>query len=219
MNLNTAGHCFWRVPLVNKSHNSPKTVAADLFDQPFEVIHATMGNDPNQWLLHADALLVAAEIVYTKIGKPPASTHGIEAAWGWFSVHDVARMLRGMALECLLKAAWLHCGERLFDKNRFVGIQGKQGHDLYGIYTEVCKKRPIALNMQEKKLLARFAFAIVMARYPVAKSSNGCHPSAPVAKTKMSWCAWSHDADTKVWRSLLRKILAAIPEAEVQERT
>lgn len=110
----------------------------------------------------------------------------------------------------MLKAAWLRSGGRLVHQKRFVGIPGTQGHDLYGMYVEMCKKRPIALNLQEKKLLARFSYAIVMARYPVAKSCGGGYPSAPTSKNKMRWNESSHHADIKIWHSLLGKMLAAV---------
>lgn len=200
---------------MRQAHDSLNSLPPDLFSQPDEVIYAAVGNDAGQWVLHARALLVAGEILYSSIGEPPPKTAGEEAVWDWFSVHDIGRMLRGMALECLLKAAWLRSGGRLVAQKRFVGIPGTQSHDLYRMYVEVCKKRPIALNLQEKKLLARFSFAITMARYPVAKSCGGGYPSAPTSKEKMRWKAWSHHADTKVWCSLLDKISAAVLGADV----
>jgi hypothetical protein len=200
---------------LRQAHDSLNTLTSDLFSQPLEAIYAAAGNDAEQWVLHAYALLRAGDMLYSTIGEPPPGTAGPEAVWDWFGVHNIGRMLRGMALECLLKAAWLRSGGRLVERKRFVGIPGTQGHDLYRMYVEVCKKRPIALNLQEKRLLARFSYAIVMARYPVAKSFGGGYPSAPTSRNKMKWNAWSHHADTKVWCSLRDKILAAVLGADV----
>jgi hypothetical protein len=111
--------------------------------------------------------------------KPPTANPDIEEVWDWFSVHDIGRMLRGMALECLIKATWLAAGELLVENERFVGILGTKSHDLYGMYVIVCKKHKTLLNEEEKKLLARFSYAIISARYPISKSPRGNYPSAP----------------------------------------
>jgi hypothetical protein len=67
-----------------------------------------------------------------------------QAVWDWFSVQNVGRMLRGMGLECLLKAAWLRAGQVLFE-------------DLYSMYNEVNRCRRIVLDTEEKELLARLS--------------------------------------------------------------
>jgi hypothetical protein len=183
-----------------------KNMPSDLFDQPPEKVHEGLGNDIEQWLLRADALHRAGEILYCNIGEPPTANPDIEEAWDWFSVHDIGRMLRGMALECLIKATWLAAGELLVENERFVGILGTKSHDLYGMYVVVCKKHKTLLNEEEKKLLARFSYAIISARYPISKSPRGNYPSAPTSRYKMQWNKWSHQEDSALFESLWSKL-------------
>lgn len=182
----------------------------DLFDQSREKIHEALGNDPEQWLLRADDLHRASEILYKNIGEPPCQ--GLWEAWNWFSVHNIGRMLRGMALECLLKAMWLSQGEVLVKDKRFIEIPGVKNHDLYAMYVASCQEHRAALTEEEKKLLARLSYAIVSARYPIAKSPHGNYPSAPTSFNNMHWNKCKHDKDSILFRSLWNKL-----EAKVQK--
>ncbi len=168
----------------------------DLFDQSPEEIHVALGNDIEQWLLRADALHTSGEFLYERIGEPPTNGADIEEVWKWFSIHDVGRMLRGMALECLLKAMWLARGEVLVKDGRFIGIPGTKGHDLYAIYVNAVTNHQSALSEEEKKLLARLSFAIVSARYPISKSPGGNFPNAPTPRNKMQWNKCEHQKDS-----------------------
>jgi hypothetical protein len=180
-------------------------MCSDLLDQPPEKIHEAFGNDLEQWLLRAEALH-PGEILYGNIGEPPTAAGDIDEVWSWFSVHDIGRMLRGMALECLLKAMWLAAGELLVKNEHFVGIRGIKSHDLYGMYVIVCKKHKSLLNEEEKKPVARLSYAIVSARYPISKSSRGDYPSAPTSRNKVQWNKWSHHEDSALFESLWKKL-------------
>jgi hypothetical protein len=83
---------------LRQAYDSLNTLPPDLFSQPREAIYAALGNDAGQWVLHADALLRAGDMLYRSIGEPPPRTAGEEAVWDWFSVHNIGRMLRGMHL-------------------------------------------------------------------------------------------------------------------------
>lgn len=185
-------------------------MSRDLFDQPIEEIHEALGNDSGQWALRADALHQSAEAIYSSIGEPPIGGADIEEVWHWFSIHDVGRMLRGMALECLLKAIWLVSGEVLVKNNQFVGIPRTSSHDLYGMLSVVCSRKKLSLTEDEKKLLARLSYAITSARYPIPKSPLGGYPSAPVAKGKMRWNRCLHSQDTELFQSLWIKLRVII---------
>lgn len=187
-------------------------MARDLFDQPLEKIHEALGNDPGQWLLSATALNRAAEILYTNIGEPQVPTASAETAWQWFSMHNIGRMLRGMALECLLKAAWVARGGVLVENSRFIGIPGVKSHDLYAMFVAVCQDRQTVLTGEEKKLLARLAFAIASARYPIGKSPTGDFPSAPASRGKMQWNKCEHQTDADLFLSLWAKLEILVAE-------
>jgi hypothetical protein len=184
----------------------------DLFDQSPQEIHEALGNDTEQWLLKADALHRSGEFLYERIGEPPTHDADLEDVCNWFSVHNVGRMLRGMALECLLKAMWLTRGEVLVKDGRFIGIPGAKGHDLYAMYVSACFGHRSALSQEEKKLLARLSFAIVSARYPISKSSHGNYPSAPMLGNKMQWNKCEHQKDSSLFKSLWGKLSEILQE-------
>ncbi|MDO9600565.1 MAG: hypothetical protein Q7J47_22830 [Azoarcus sp.] len=184
----------------------------DLFDQSPEEIHEALGNDTEQWLLRADALHRSGEFLYERIQEPPTNGADVLEVWSWFSIHDVGRMLRGMAFECLLKAMWLARGEVLVKDGRFIGIPGTKGHDLYAMYVNVVLNHRSALSEEEKKLLARLSFAIVSARYPVSKSPRGNYPSAPTSRNKMQWNKCEHEKDSALFELLWGKLSKILQE-------
>ena len=184
----------------------------DLVDQFAEEIHEALGNDIEQWLLRAESLHSAGQLLYERIGEPPTPGADVEKVWTWFGVHDIGRMLRGMALECLLKAIWLARGEMLVKAGRFIGITGAKGHDLYAMYTAACLNHRVALNEEEKKLLTRLSFAIVSARYPILKSPNGDYPNAPTSRDKMQWNKCEYQKDSALFEALWHKLLGTLQE-------
>lgn len=185
---------------------------SDLFDQSSNEIHESLGNDMEQWLLRADALHRAGELLYGRIGEPPDLRADVEEVWDWFSVHDIGRMLRGMALECLIKAMWLSRGEVLVKDEHYIGIPGAKDHDLYAMYVKSYLKNQAALNQEEKKLLSRFSFAIVSARYPISKSPRGNYPNAPTSPVKMQWNKCEHQRDSALFESLWGKLFVIVQE-------
>lgn len=178
----------------------------DLFDQTPEEYHEALGNDIEQWLLRAEDLHRSGELLYERIGSPPVHSANINDVWEWFSIHDIGRMLRGMALECLIKAMWLALGEVLVKDGRFVGIPQTKGHDLYAMYVNACPDHESVLSQEEKKLLARLSYAIVNARYPISKSPRGNYPSAPTSQNKMQWNKCEYEKDSTLFASLWSKL-------------
>jgi hypothetical protein len=192
--------------------NKEKLVLEDLFNQPAETIHEALGNDPEQWKLKAESLCQAASLLYQSIGEPPQDPKDPKLILEWFNLHDIGRMLRGMALECLLKAIWLAHGELLVKDGGFVGIPKTKSHDLYAMYLASFSRRKPKLSKQEVELLARLSFAITSARYPISKSPKGDYPSAPKARHKMYWNKCEHNLDTKLFETLWEKLEVALYE-------
>lgn len=174
----------------------------DLFDRSPEEIHEALGNDTGMWLRRAEALYCSGEFLYEKIGEPPRNAANIEEVASWFDIHNVGRMLRGMALECLLKAMWLASGKMLVKNGRFIGIQGSKAHDLFAMYKKVVINPQFSLSEEEEQLLARFSYAIVSARYPIGKSPRGNYPSSPIPREKMMWNKCEYKKDTALFESL-----------------
>lgn len=186
----------------------------EIFGEPPEVAHEAMGNDAEQWVQQACALREAAEHVCAGVGEPPSSDAGIDCIWTWVSVYDVGRMLRGMGLECLIKALWLADGGVLVRGGSFVNVPNAGPHDLYGMLNQISAAAAPNLTVEEEKQLARFSFAINSARYPISKSPGGGYPGAPAKRSKIQWNRMLLEEDTTLFASTWAKISQAIDAAE-----
>lgn len=182
----------------------------DIFDLPPQQIFDAWGNDKTAWLLTADSLLASANILLKKIGVPAKQKKTVAKFWNWVKIYYVARMLRGMAIECSLKALWLHSGGVLVRNGKYRGIPGAKNHDLFSIYNQLRLKCSIILSQEELLLLSRVSYAIVEGRYPISKSFSNSYPSSPVPNNKVKWNKIEFSKDEKTFRSIYRKILAQI---------
>lgn len=185
----------------------------DLFGQSVETIHETLGNDPTEWLRRANSLSQSAKILYRNIEPPTEELDDPNLVLKWFDLYNIGRMIRGMALECFLKAIWLFRGNLLVIDGKFVNIPQTKNHDLYGMYLACFPENTSLLSQEEKELLSRFSFSISSARYPISKSPKGDYPKAPTAVHKMYWNRVSEDDEKSYW-TILEKILQVLKKYE-----
>ncbi len=178
----------------------------DIFSLPPQKCFDAIGNDASSWLTTSDSLLASAEILYKHIGEPPKPPNTPEDVWEWFRVHDVARMLRGMAVECLLKAIWIKSGGILAKDGKYKTIPGTKNHDLYSTVIKVSEKRPLHLNDEELKLLSRLSFSIISGRYPIQKSFSGSYPSSPNDSDIIRWNKWEYPKDENIFQTIAKKM-------------
>lgn len=174
---------------------------SDLTPQEF---FDTSGNNLDLWYWKSLALLSSAEAVENSCGQIPSNPKDEEEVVEWMEVHGVSRMLRGMALECLLKALWLKHGGRLSDKGEYRSIPGTKDHDLCSLENKIAEKVDTGLNTEEKRLLARLSFFIVAGRYPIPKSISA-YPSSPCSDEAIRWCRWIPE-DDRTLNELIKKL-------------
>lgn len=76
-------------------------------------------------------------------------------------------MLRGFAVECILKAVWISQGNQIVEDGKYKGIPGVNQHNL----VELSKAIGLALSDKVKELLSRLSiYTTSIGRYPIAKS-------------------------------------------------
>ena len=121
----------------------------------------------------------------------PETPYDIEIVHRWGEMHGVARMLRGMAFECLFKALFLKYGGQLSTKGKYRGIPNTKDHDLCSLEREVSKLSQIELNTTERRMLARLSFFIVYGRYPIRRSFSEPYPESPDVDKSVYWCRWT----------------------------
>jgi hypothetical protein len=165
------------------------------------------GNDPSAWACRAEALLSSAGVLGAQYHNVPSDDP--DAFWEFFKLHTVGMMLKGMAVECLLKAVWTACVSSLVAEGRFRAIPGTKDHDLLSLVTALEKHVDLGLSKKELELLPILSFAITSGRYPVRKNLNA-RPAKPEWVEKMRWCKWEIPADDIHLLSIVSKLLQHI---------
>ncbi len=179
---------------------------------PQELFERT-GNDPSAWVCRSEALLTSAGVLGAQYPDVPRDDP--DAFWEFFKLHTVGMMLKGMAIECLLKAVWTACVSSLVAEGKFQSIPGTKDHDLLSLVTAIEEHVDIGLSKEEVELLPVLSSAITSGRYPVRKNLNA-RPTKPEWVEKMRWCKWEIPADDTRLFSIVSKLLRHISK-EVQE--
>lgn len=139
------------------------------------------GNNPDRWVDSANALINSYNLLYKEY-KESIKKH--EIMWEEmrrkgittctlqsdpFSMLNVALMLSGYAIECLLKAIWVKKGNPLARNGKFEDTLGCKSHNL----KKIAEKVGVDLNEDEEWLLVRLSEAITsFGRYPIGKKIN-----------------------------------------------
>jgi len=175
------------------------TSPQDLFD--------LTGNDPRLWAGCAEALLSSSDVLDAQYPGVPEDDP--DAFWEFFKLHSVSVMLKGMAIECLLKAIWIGHVSSLAVNGRFQSIPGIRDHDLLAIATALGKHLDLGLSKEDMELLPVLSFAITSGRYPIPKGFNR-RPSKPDWKQKIKWCKWEIATDRDRFSAMVTKLLRHI---------
>lgn len=168
----------------------------------------TTGNDPAAWAGRAEALLASADVLSAQYPEVPKA-EDIAVFWEFFKLHTVAMMLKGMAIECLLKAIWIAHVSPLMIDGKFRSIPGTKDHDLLSLITSLEVHVHIGLSREEAELLPVLSNAITSGRYPVQRSLN-VHPTKPEWVERIRWCRWRIPEDETHFLSILTKLYSHI---------
>lgn len=128
-----------------------------------------VGNDPMSWQITAGKLLAAVEVLKRARDNYYETTiHELKKddpipSEGRILNSEI--MLRGFAMECLLKGVYVKQGNKLAANGRLVKIQGVGSHKLI----QLAQKIHFELTAKEQNLLMRLEVYITSAgRYPIS---------------------------------------------------
>jgi hypothetical protein len=153
------------------------------------------------WFEKADQLLFSSKILCDKCGFLNTQKDDIFA--GDIKILWVINMLRAMAIECLLKGAWLLSGEILAENGLFRGIPGTNNHQLLSL----AEKIDINFSNDECILLDRLSYCITFGRYPVQKNhSIGQKIPHPTGSNGVPGYQWTLPRDEKLIESIIEKL-------------
>jgi len=125
------------------------------------------GNTSAAWILAGDSLQAAARILKAHRDRFDPTQLNVGD-----NVPDEGKalfpelMLKGFAVECLLKALWLKRGNKLAVGGKYVGVKGAADHDLLKLADTV----GLHLNRKARDILKRLSIIMTSGgRYPIPR--------------------------------------------------
>ena len=124
------------------------------------------GNHPVAWRFIGSNLLFASDRLsadFTPAGAIPQTSEEMAAAQRSAWIRGPLLMLRGCAVECLLKARYVNGGNVLAQDGVYVGATAVGDHDLLAW----ARAAEFPVSSEERSLLKALSYWIVQGRYPV----------------------------------------------------
>jgi hypothetical protein len=170
-----------------------------------EEIHTRAGNSSAAWQSVADDLLIASQVLKERaasldltslVAGDPIPVEGRLGA--------VELMLKGMAIECLLKALWLKRGNMLIKNGKYVRVRGAGDHDL----PQLASAAKFVINDLETDLLRRLSHFIQYGgRYPVPRDAAKLRPTRSLRGGNAPATTWSSPSDGKLFDALVSRLV------------
>lgn len=171
-------------------------------------LYDDVGNDPISWVITAEALLQSADILKESHGENSGGSADAAQALHRMNMQQVFVMLRGMGVECLLKAAWCKNVKPLAAGGAYQKPVSANPHDLVLLERGLDEKIKTGLSLAERMVLARMSKQIVAGRYPIGTKVK--QPlSLPPGGGSPFLMRWT-DEDEQMFRSLVEKLAGLI---------
>jgi hypothetical protein len=167
-----------------------------------------VGNDHNAWASSADGLLAASRLL-----RKLRTTFDLESVAVGIAIPDEGRihpadlMLRGFAVECLLKALWVKQGGTICIDGKYVGVKGAGNHDLRQLWD--ANKLPFSENQCD--VLNRLSiFMTSVGRYPIASHWSKTKMQNTLGGGKGSPTYWVTPSDDETYDSIVKVLHEAL---------
>lgn len=169
----------------------------DLFDE--------VGNDPAAWIVKALALFQSADILRDSSSDTSKNSNDEMNALHQMNMQQVFIMLRGMGVECLLKAAWAKHVKPLAVEGNYQKPVSANPHDLVRLEASLDEKIRTGLSQEERMVLARLSKQIVAGRYPI-ETKVGKSPALPPGGGVPYFMRWTKE-DEHDFQAILGKLI------------
>lgn len=167
-----------------------------------------IGNLPEAWELSADHLLSASRILKKhRDNFNPSSLKVGEEIPDEGKILASELMLKGYAVECLLKAVWVKKGNLLAKDGKYIRIKGCGNHDLIQI------AKVVSLEFEDKQIdiLKRLSIYITSAgRYPISVDWNNVKIQRLFDGGKGIPTYWRIPTDDKLFEDIISIINAEL---------
>lgn len=164
-----------------------------------------VGNSPGAWHSVADNLLFASQVLAQQCDAPEqlVSTSGDQLS-SRTRLGAIELMLKGMAMECLLKALCLKQGHLFVSAGKFEPVSNAGAHNL----VQLAKAVTLNPTKFEIDLLKRLQHFIEYGgRYPIPKLSNELRLTTDPRGGKSAGTTWHGVSDNQLFEALVRQIV------------
>jgi len=153
------------------------------------------------WEMAADELLLAVRVLRTIRQTVDTSQLKVgDVLPGDARLHPPELMLRGMAVENLMKAVWLKRGNQLVTSGSYLGVPGAAEHNLL----QLADVLQLSLTPDERHLLKRLSHFIEYAgRYPIPKRADKLRLEAVPGGGRSVSTYWVTPSDELLFESVL----------------
>ena len=169
-------------------------------------MHEDTGNNHIAWEIFANNLLVSSNVIKKQRDRGEVDENGIPYD---IQILFPEIMLRGFAVECLLKALWVKRGEKLVSDGEYKGIPGASDHNLL----QLADVNGINLTKSQRDVLKRISLIMVsFGRYPIPKKwiDNKTQKLHPSGKGRQSY--WMDKSDSERLEGIIREIQKCLEE-------
>jgi hypothetical protein len=174
---------------------------SSLWEKQYEAV----GNLFFTWQMTAKSLLHASQMLRDRAAKAGATPQPPPTEDNFLT--PIELMLRGMAVENLLKAIWVHKGNKLVKGGKFAPIPAPN-HDLVKIAATV----GIVLNVQEEDLLMRLShFIEYPGRYPMPMNQSKLELQPSPSGGKSQATHWTAGPDDKLFDGFIARLTSKLP--------
>jgi len=160
-----------------------------------EILHARTGNSVLAWTSVAPDILAAANVLKERVDSfDLGSVAAGDSVPREALLGHVVLMLRGMAVECLLKGLCLKRGNELVVDGKYSRVPGASDHNL----CELASAVDFNVDYAEEAVLRRLSlFVQYGGRYPIPKSAVIYGQAATT---------WATPSDENVFNELVRRL-------------
>lgn len=168
--------------------------------------YSAAANSPSAWASAADGLLAAADVLRE---RRTVAERDDELARGACRTHPPELMLRGMAIECLLKAVWVARGQALVENGEYKRIPKAQDHDLQ----QLAAALGLRLSDLESDVLLRLStFIRHGGRYPIPKRATELLLVASPRGGRTATTTWTTPQDYDICEGIVRQLNTLLEE-------
>ena len=163
------------------------------------------GNSADAWASVAENLCFAAQVLLEKSDEAEtlAPDQEVTQLSNRARLGAIELMLKGMAMECLLKALWVKQGNLFVQAGDFEPVFGAGAHDL----RQLAQAVSISTTPHESDLLGRLSHFIEYGgRYPIPKKSMKLGFISSPSGGKASPMTWTTPTDNVLFEGLVSKI-------------